>query len=56
MKGPRELKNYVAKYREHIVSGHWDCLKIMKCQDTCKKWYKRQKTKRIISDGLREAE
>ncbi len=44
MKGPRELKQYVAKHRKHLNKIHWDDLFIFKMQ-RCKKWFKR--TKRI---------
>lgn len=43
MKGPRELKQYVARYRDHLKSCRWDDLRLMKLETTCKKWYKRRK-------------
>lgn len=42
MKGPRELKNYVAKHRKHLKIIHWDSLLIFKLE-RCKKWFKRNK-------------
>jgi hypothetical protein len=42
MKGPRELKRYVAKYREHLKACRWDDLLIFK-MERCKKWFKRDK-------------
>lgn len=43
MKGPRELKQYIARHRDHLKHCRWDDLRLMKLQDTCKKWYKRRK-------------
>lgn len=48
MKGPRELKRYVAKHHEHLKRCHWDDTLIFK-MDRCKKWYNRNQTK-IIHD------
>lgn len=42
MKGPRELKNYVARFRKELKAIHWDDLLIFKLQ-RCKKWFKRDK-------------
>jgi hypothetical protein len=42
MKGPRELKNYVARHRKHLKAIHWDSLLIFKLE-RCKKWFKRNK-------------
>lgn len=42
MKGPRELKRYVAKYRDELKAGQWDDLLIFKLE-RCKKWFKRNK-------------
>ncbi len=42
MKGPRELKNYVARYRRQLKACWWDDLKIFKLE-RCKKWFKRNK-------------
>lgn len=42
MKGPRELKNYVARYKEHLKACRWDDLFIFK-MERCKKWFKRNK-------------
>lgn len=47
MKGPRELKRYLSKYRLELRAGHYDDLLLMKLQDTCKKWYNRSKHKKI---------
>jgi hypothetical protein len=43
MKGPKDLKNYVARHREYLKSIRWDDLYVMKLQATCKKWFKREK-------------
>jgi hypothetical protein len=43
MKGPRELKNYVARYRKQLKDCHWDDLMIVIKLQTCKKWFKRNK-------------
>lgn len=42
MKGPRELKRYVAKYRDHLRACHWDDLLVFKLA-RCKKWFRRNK-------------
>jgi hypothetical protein len=42
VKGPRELKLYVSRFRKELNAGHWDDLLIFKL-DKCKKWYKRDK-------------
>ena len=42
MKGPKEMKRYVAKYRDHLKAIHWDDLAIFKWE-RCKKWFKRDK-------------
>ena len=42
MKGPRKLKNYVARHRKHLKAIHWDSLLIFKLE-RCKKWFKRNK-------------
>lgn len=42
MKGPRELKRYVARDRSLLKEYHWDDLRIFKL-DRCKKWFKRRK-------------
>lgn len=39
MKGPRELKRYVAKRRALLKAIHWDSLTIFKLE-RCKKWRK----------------
>ncbi len=43
MKGPKELKNYISRYRKELNAGHWDDMLVFKLQDKCKKWYKRTK-------------
>jgi hypothetical protein len=43
MKGPRELKRYVATHREYIKATRGDLMILFKLNDTCKKWYKRRK-------------
>lgn len=43
MKGPRELKRYVSKHKDHLRACKWDDLFVMKMYATCKKWYKRDK-------------
>lgn len=47
MKGPKEMKRYVSKYRAHLKACHWDDLAIFKWE-RCKKWFKRNK--RISAD------
>lgn len=42
MKGPRQLKLYVSRYREHLKACHWDDLLVFKLE-RCKKWFKRNK-------------
>lgn len=42
MKGPRELKRYVAKYKKYLKACRWDDLLIFK-MERCKKWFKRNK-------------
>lgn len=42
MKGPKEMKRYVSKYREHLKQVRWDDLAIFKFE-RCKKWFKRKK-------------
>lgn len=42
MKGPRELKLYVARYRDHLKRCRWDDLFVFK-MERCKKWFKRDK-------------
>jgi hypothetical protein len=42
MKGPREMKHYVAKWRKQLNKMHWDDLMIFKWEK-CKKWFKRDK-------------
>lgn len=48
MKGPRELKRFVAKRRAHLQAIHFDCLLIFKLE-RCKKW---RKTHRRPRDGF----
>lgn len=43
MKGPRDLKRYVAKNRELLKAWRWDDMYVMRLQATCKKWFKRRK-------------
>ena len=42
MKGPREMKSYIAKFKKELKAGHWDDLAIFKFEK-CKKWFKREK-------------
>jgi len=42
MKGPRELKRYIAKHRSRLKAGHWDDLRVFKLQDRCRKWRNRR--------------
>jgi len=39
MKGPRELKRYVARRKKHLKAIRFDCLLIFKFE-RCKKWRK----------------
>lgn len=43
MKGPKDLKRYVAKYHNWLKACRWDDLYVLKLQATCKKWFKRNK-------------
>lgn len=43
MKGSRELKHYVAKYRDHLKRCRWDDLFVFKELGTSKNWFKRKK-------------
>ena len=43
MKGPKELKRYVAKYREELKRMHWDHLWVWRLQYNCKNRFKRDK-------------
>jgi hypothetical protein len=53
MKGAREFKRYIQRYREHLKAVHWDDLKIIIKMQTCKKWYKRnQKPTKGEYNGL----
>jgi hypothetical protein len=45
MKGPRELKRYVAIARDHLRAARFDDLKIFK-SDRCKKWRKKHRRPR----------
>lgn len=47
MKGPREQKTKVAKWRSYLKAIHWDSLAVFKWE-RCKKW---RKTKRRPRDG-----
>mgnify|MGYP003610034809 CR=1 FL=1 len=42
MKGPREMKRYIARNREYLKAGFWDDLTLFKFE-RCKKWFKRNK-------------
>lgn len=42
MKGPKEMKRYVAKWRKELNKIGWDDLAIFKWEK-CKKWFKREK-------------
>lgn len=37
MKGPRELKHYISKYKKYLKAIHYDSLLIFKLE-RCKKW------------------
>jgi len=43
MKGPAELKRFIAKNKESLKGIRWDSLYVLKLQTTCKKWFKRNK-------------
>lgn len=45
MKGPRELKRFVAKRRKHLRAISFDSLTIFKLE-RCKKWRKRHRRPR----------
>lgn len=53
MKGPKELKLYVSRYRDELKRGHWDDLVIFKLE-RCKKWFNRDKTKRSTKREINE--
>lgn len=46
MKGPKELKRYVSKYKEHLKACHWDDLTVFKLW-RCKNYYNRRKFKQF---------
>ena len=50
MKGPREIKRYVACNRARLKAVHWDDLMIIIKASRCKKWRKRHRQPR---DGYR---
>lgn len=54
MKGPREMKRYVAKYRDHLKACHWDDLAIFKWE-RCKKWFDRNKVKKDTRRHIHES-
>jgi len=43
MKAPREIKTYIARYRNHLKACHWDDIMVEIKLFTCKKWFKREK-------------
>lgn len=45
MKGPRELKRYIARNRKMLRAYRWDDLVIFKLEK-CKKWRKRHRMPR----------
>jgi hypothetical protein len=47
VKGPRELKRYVAKYREHLRACRWDDLVVMRLE-LCKKFFSRARDKQDL--------
>lgn len=49
MKGPRELKRFVAKHRKYLKAVRWDCLTIFKLE-RCKKWKHKLKHKKLLYD------
>lgn len=56
MKGPKEMKRYISKYRDHLEACHWDDLAIFKWE-RCKNWFDRnrvkQETRKEISENIR---
>jgi hypothetical protein len=50
MKGPRDLKRYVAKHKRHIKACHGDDLFLFK-MERCKKWRKQNRRSRDGSYG-----
>jgi hypothetical protein len=48
MKGPKEYKRYVSKYKDRLKAIHWDDLYLLLVVPNCKKW---RKTKRRPRDG-----
>lgn len=53
MKGPKEMKRYVAKYREHLKACHWDDMAIFKWEK-CKNWFSRSKINRDTQRQIHE--
>lgn len=43
MKAPREIRDYISRYREHLKQCRWDDLMVIVKLQTCKKWFKRNK-------------
>lgn len=52
MKGPRELKLYVSRFRNELKSIHFDDLLIFKLE-RCKKWKNRAKDKSNLHKQLK---
>lgn len=45
MKGPRDLKRYVAKHRRMLKAWRWDDLFVSECE-RCRKWRKQNRRPR----------
>jgi hypothetical protein len=48
VKGPRELKRYVARWREHLRACRWDDLLVLRLQATCRKNFSRARDKAAL--------
>lgn len=48
MKGPKALKRYVAKYREHLKACHWDDLYVMKLEQLVFAPVRRRKLSEVL--------
>jgi len=49
MKGCKQHKRYIAKWRKHLKRIHFDDLLIFQFE-RCKKWYNRQQFKKEIEN------
>ncbi len=52
MKGPKEMKRYIAKHKDHLKACHWDDLAIFKWE-RCKNWFDRNSEKKALRKELK---